>query len=267
MRNWNLVIMGMKGSGKSVLSKHLLSYAPRAIVLDRMGEYTDGAIFNDWRESVEFWRAHLAADWHIIFRGHNPAAHLAWIDVLTDAQLKAAEMGQPLPPVALFVEESSFYSNTHNIGPILDALYTKGRHGYISVVSIVQRLTQIHPIIRDQSDEWITLRLRSFPSVVAERFTREDLERIPTLRTLTPDLTPRYGVHYLTDSGESDIFGPWARTLRERSAQRIYKDVPGAGNRPGSIGLDSIETAPVYTTGQPLPGRSNNHKRGFSDGD
>lgn len=225
MRNRNLVLTGMPGSGKSVFTRSLVAVAPRVLILDRQAEYTDGAIYTDWRESVDFWRANLAADWHIIFRGDNPEAHLAWIDLMAEAQLA----DKSLPPVALILEESSYYSKTHYMDAVLDRVYTKGRHGRINIVSIVQRMTQIHPVIRDVSDVWVVFRSRTLPGVIAERFTSDDLDRIPRLEKLLPNVEPKYGVHYLTDTGEDDILGPWARSLVDSERPTIEPDFDVSG--------------------------------------
>ena len=206
MNNRNVVLIGMTGAGKTVYAKNMLAVTPRAVVLDIQGEYEDGEVFYDWRESVDFWRAHMAEDWHIIFRGEDRSEHLAWIDILTQAQ-NDRDLG--LPPIGLFVEESSYYSDTHVIPSVLDRVYTKGRHGRISVVTVVQRLTQIHPIIRDMSPVWISFRVRSAPGVLREKFPSEDLERLPYLETLIPNVRPEYGKHFLTDTGEVDPLAGW----------------------------------------------------------
>lgn len=207
--NFNVLLIGMIGTGKTQMGLRFLARSPRALVLDRQSEYEGGAIFTDFRSATSFFLEHRRDNWQIVYQDMNPDAHLAWIDLLFECQ-----MNEELPPVALFLDESSYYSTSHNVGAILDKLYTKGRHARISTFTTVQRMTQINPIIRDQSHVWISLRLKSFPSDMKERFSRADLERIPFLEDITPDVTPTYGQHYLTDVGDYEFFEKWSRVLQ-----------------------------------------------------
>lgn len=207
--NFNPLLIGMIGTGKTQMGLRFLARSPRAVVLDRQAEYEGGAIFTDFATATTFFLENMRENWQIIYQDENPDSHVAWMDFLFQCQ-----MNLELPPVALFLDEASYYSTSHNVDPILDKIYTKGRHARISTFTAVQRMTQINPIIRDQSHIWISLRVKSYPADMKQRFSREDLERIPFLEDITPDVTPTYGQHYLTDVGDYPFFDKWCRVLQ-----------------------------------------------------
>lgn len=202
------LIVAQTGAGKTNFAKLLASVTPRLIILDRKNEY-DGPVFDDFRELLDFLLEHPQEDFHAIFRDRRPLAHLGVMDMVAEMQEK-----EKLPPLAILAEESSYYSETNNISPIVNRAYTAGRHGQLSMMSVIQHPSQIHPIIRSSSDMWISLRMREVTSVMKEVFPKEDQKRIPLLKTLFPGTTPVYGTHFLTDTGEPDPIGVYARALR-----------------------------------------------------
>lgn len=212
MNNTNIMVLGQTGAGKSNLSRYLLRLTPRAFILDRKGEYQDGAVFTDFSECLSFFKQHMEKDWHIIYHPRESSditmEFVAWMDILWAAQNEF-----DLPPLGLFIEEASFLSSTHNVEKSVEKIYTLGREPQISTVTISQRDTQINKLLRTQTHMWVTLRQRNPSSDVKEVFTSEDLEKMPKLKTLMPKTVPKYGVHYLTDLGDVELGKFWLKHL------------------------------------------------------
>jgi hypothetical protein len=209
------MVMGMTGSWKTSLARYLLKITPRAFVFDPADDYDDGAIFYDQKTASDFYLENAERDYHLIYRG-DQETFLAWLDVIYQSQRY-----MNLKPVGVFMEESSFYSTSHTIPKALDTIYTKGRRQRISVITVVQRDTQIHPLIRAQSPLWITMRQRKFSTDTKELFTSDELDRIPKLETFTPLLgAPIEGKHYIPDQPNFPLVESWSSLMRAENGQR-----------------------------------------------
>lgn len=49
------MIFGMRGSGKSTLTRRLSEVYPRRIVFDRLHEWSDGIVFRSFMEFASLW--------------------------------------------------------------------------------------------------------------------------------------------------------------------------------------------------------------------
>lgn len=208
LKNLNTLIIGATGTGKTTFARRLLSLSPRAVVLDRMEEYDEGAVFYSFRESVEFFRGNLRDDFHIIYRGENQIEFFGWLDIIFQAQSLP-----DMPPIGVFLEEASFYSTSHELDPILENVVTKGRRRRISVVSVVQWEAQQNPVIRANSTLWIALRQVSFQADTKQRFSPGERDRIMALETLTPGVEPVAGRHFVTHPPGLDPEAAWSEAM------------------------------------------------------
>jgi energy-coupling factor transporter ATP-binding protein EcfA2 len=210
LNNLNVLILGQTGSGKTSLAKHLLALTPRAFVFDPRDDYAHVAPFYGFRPAVDFYLEHHARDFHLVYRG-EPETYVAWLDILFRAQRQYTD-----PPLGIFLEESSLYSSSHKIDTFLERAYTQGRRQRINIVTVVQRDTQIHPIIRANSHVWISLRQRKFSSDVKELYTADELDRISRLKTYMPGIGPPIeGTHYIPDQPDFPLVETWTKLVRD----------------------------------------------------
>lgn len=210
MNNLNALLIGQTGSGKTSFAKYLLGRTPRAFVFDPRDDYDSAPPFYEFKPALDFYARHHRRPFHLIYRG-DPKTFVAWLDILFRVQRMHND-----PPLGVFLEESSLYSSSHVIDQYLERIYTQGRRQRINIVTVTQRDTQIHPIIRANSHVWISLRQRKFSSDVKQVFTSDDLDKLPQLKTFTPmSGAPIEGVHYLSDIPDFPLVERWSSLLQE----------------------------------------------------
>lgn len=220
MKNLNVLILGQTGAGKTSLAKYLLARTPRAFVFDPRDDYDTSPAFYTYDAAAEFYRQNHALDFHLIYRG-PPDTYVAWLDILFQTQRHHSD-----PPLAVFLEESSLYSDSHSIDKYLETIYTQGRRQRISIVTVTQRDTQINPIIRANSHVWISMRQRKFSTDVKQMFTPDELERMQRLSVFTPvSGDPVEGTHYLPDEPDFPLLERWRQIVQD-SAEITPPDAP-----------------------------------------
>lgn len=207
MRNALVTITGQKGSGKTQMSNRLIAAAPRALILDRMYEYENGPIFTDYAESLK----HIARHWRApqfrtVMRYIHDDDYKNFFRFLAETADRC-----PSLPVSVFVEEADFFMSPHMIDPGLSYLYRYGRHFRINLVTIARGDTDIHRDAVQNADAFVVMRSRKFSREMREKFDAEELERIRELDTLTPDVEPVKGTHYLTYPDDVDPFDLWRK--------------------------------------------------------
>lgn len=218
----DIALLGQKGAGKTQFARRLLQITPRAIVWDQIDDYTNGAILHSLAEARDFLSHNRGRDFHLIYRdSFNDKANLALMEIAYGMQ-----QHESLPPIGLFFEEASFYSSSHSVPDIIDRISTKGRHFKINVLNITQRDTQINPILRANAGYIVSMRQKKLSSDMRDIFTTEELSIIQNLQPLTPRDKPQYGVHYITDPPEADIFRIWARSVTGRTGSDLPIDGP-----------------------------------------
>jgi len=208
LKNLNTLLIGTTGSGKTTLAKRMLSCSPRAIVLDTESEYEDGAVMEDFRQAVEFMRDTRRTDFHLIFRSDSVHELFGIMDCCYQMQRL-----ESLPPLAIFLEEASLYSTSHELDPILERLMTKGRRQCLNVVTVCQWESQQHVMIRAMSRLWVALQQYTLSGDMQKRFSVGQRSDIMTLEPLVPGVEPEYGKHYVTSPPEFDVQGAWIEAV------------------------------------------------------
>lgn len=210
MNNLNTLILGQTGSGKTSFAKRMAAITPRAFLFDPRDDYEHVPAYYDFASAAAFYAENHARPFHLVYRGPIDT-YVAWLDLLFQGQRIEGD-----PPLGIFLEESSLYSSSYKIDDYLERVYTQGRRQQISVVTVTQRDTQIHPIIRANSHVWLSMRQRKFSSDVREIFTGEELDRITALERYTPmhENLPEEGKHYVIDPPDFPIFEKWADIMK-----------------------------------------------------
>lgn len=193
-----LLVTGQKGAGKTTFARHLLTLTDRAIVLDIRGHDYDYGILTHSYMAAE---SYLLDRWHdrfrVICRFRNDAEYLGLLQLVVALQ-ENDEFNQPdrWQPVTVFLEEIDTFSSSHSCEREVEYLYKYGRHHGINLIGVVRADTETHPNIRRNSDVIVALRQFKLSSDFQKYF--ENHERLATLETLTPEMEPELGRHFLT---------------------------------------------------------------------
>lgn len=204
MKSSHLLLLGQTGSGKTSLARILVDPVPRLVVFDQSRDGiwdTIGGAFHEPGRAVDFLYDHAEDDFQAVFRFRKAETYLPILGALYE--LHAA---RDLPPLVVVLEESTVWSETHEIPPELEAVATRGRREGLVLVSIAQETTQLNPTVRRQAFLQVALRHSGMPTDLRQQLTREDRERVKQLETVTPYTTPRYGDHFLTVPPDVDPY-------------------------------------------------------------
>lgn len=137
------LIFGKRGSGKSYLAARLLEATERIVIYDTLGEYRQGAVFDNVGDLARFWHRNHGLRFRLIYRPTDPEgefeqiANLVWL----------------CGDVTFLVEEIDIFSSPHQIGPAFQNVVQRGRHKNISLVGISQRPFGIHRLLTSQAKE------------------------------------------------------------------------------------------------------------------
>ena len=130
------LVIGKRGSGKSLLAKHLISKTNRLVIYDIMSEYIDGVTFDDTIRSglVEFWRQVYQGDFRIIYRPLNPKREIDWL----------AEAVFALGNLTFVVEEIDSVCTSFDMPRPIQAIVQRGRHRNIEMIGVTPAPFGIH---------------------------------------------------------------------------------------------------------------------------
>lgn len=140
-----ILIIGIRGTGKSYLCKKMLEGEKRLFIYDVMGEYTSGVIFD--RDSLPelgtFWRRFYKKDFRLIYRPIEDDVEMQLI----------AELIYQLGDVTFVVEEVDTVAETHNIPFMFRYILRRGRHRNIKLIGITPSPFGIHRDLTRQAKE------------------------------------------------------------------------------------------------------------------
>lgn len=208
MRNCVVTVVGQKGSGKTTLAKLLIASAPRAVIIDRLFEHEGDFVTANCEDALDY----LATNWRGQFRlvaRFNQDEHYA----LLFRYLSYTTQKIPAQPISVLIEEEDFFASPASIEPTLDYMYKYGRHSRINLLGVARGDTDLHRSIIGNSDCLISMRMHKFSKEMREKFDASELENLRRMETLTPNLTPIKGTHYLvypdTPEKSVDPFALW----------------------------------------------------------
>ena len=123
------LIFGKRGSGKSVLAKHLIRNESRLVVFDIMSEYGPyGVTFEteDMPCLTAFWRQVFKGSFRIVYRPVDPKAEIDWL----------AEAVYVLGNVTFLVEEIDSVCNPYDMPWAMKQVVQRGRHKNIQLIGV-----------------------------------------------------------------------------------------------------------------------------------
>jgi len=148
------VVLGMRGSGKSTLSRKLASCFGRLVVFDRLQEHTDGVIVNDFRAFSGAWKTlwnkknfKIIIQFDIEEKSEEQDAFFS--EVLRVCYKSNRLMGIPL---CILIEEVHFYAAPTSINKWLFECVLTGRHSKLSIIANSQRPASIHKALISQAN-------------------------------------------------------------------------------------------------------------------
>lgn len=219
MRNLNLAIIGQIGAGKTQMVKRLLGRASRVVVLDPLCDYEEGTVIESFEEAARFWVQHRRdKKFTLIFRGRAGVSFSDDANALTPFRyllrlIAHSQRVDKLPPLALILEESTFYAERNNPWNEVKAIYLYGRRWKINTISVAQSDVDISTQVRRNSQAIIALR-NVKPSADFARYFGDDLNRMAELEKVLPTSKPQNGKHYLTYPPGMDVLREWEEINR-----------------------------------------------------
>lgn len=139
------LVIGKRGSGKSVLTKHLIRSDSRLVVYDIMSEYVNGVTFDDaqMRELVKFWRHSYRQSFRIIYRPLSPKVEIEWL----------AHCVFALGDLTFVVEEIDAICTPFDIPLPMQAIIQRGRHKNIELIGVTPAPFGIHRDLTRQAKD------------------------------------------------------------------------------------------------------------------
>jgi len=144
-KNLIIVIFGKKGSGKTNLTKYLLSKTSSnksLFIWDFLGEYGDyGYVFTDVIELLKYLKGHKPP-YKIVFQSDN----LEDFDKLCQIVYKVGN-------TILMIEETDAICNPTSISQNFAYIIRYGRHFNIDIIGITRRPYEINRLLTAQADK------------------------------------------------------------------------------------------------------------------
>ena len=143
--------MGMRGSGKSTLGKHLIQQRNRILIYDTLGEYQKfGVVVQDLNELAKFWYGKTEQPFKIVYQPLDPHGDFP---IICDLVFACGDM-------CFYVEEVDTFlsSNPSGLDREFLNIVQRGRHKNIEMIAITQRPYAMPPILRSQTGVFYNFR-------------------------------------------------------------------------------------------------------------
>lgn len=144
------IVFGMRGCGKSTLTREISSIHARRVVIDRLREWDDPnqETVSNFNEFCEWWVNNYHRDEFTVVcqfsLGSSMEANSAEFDsILRTVYLTERESPYPRG-ICLVVEEIHFWSSPYSLSDWLTECVYTGRHAGISIVANAQRPASVH---------------------------------------------------------------------------------------------------------------------------
>jgi len=227
-------VVGRKGMGKSFLTRKIVAEAPRAIILDTLGEYDGRGMDVVWGRDRSI-RAMAAA-------AKKRRYKLALRGLDEDEMLDALEMVYEIPDSLVVVEEASMVCRASFLPREMAQLVRYGRHREISQLYIARRPSELPRDLTAQSDLVITLQQKEPRDILYLRATGFDEGELIALSRLPDDKARGYILVH------GDLAAAPLPVLEQLARQ---KPLPGTS---GKLDLTGAEDDATDQAAEPEPG-------------
>lgn len=148
-------ILGMRGCGKTFLSRKIQELYPRVIVIDVTGEYSDGVECHTFEEFCTALENSLnQSNFRIIFHSDMDAGvdeKLVIENIIRLTMKRSSAHEAKFNNLLLVLEEVQHYSNSHSLPHYMRQCYLIGRHHGVALLATSQRPAEVHKTIISQS--------------------------------------------------------------------------------------------------------------------
>lgn len=145
-----ILIMGIRGTGKSTKVKEILSERKRVFIYDTLGEYTSGVIIQDLATLSDVWLKVYDKNFKIIYQPINPVEDFS---LICDLVFECGDMTFCIEEIDTFVP-----NNPQGLDFNFCNIVQRGRHKNIELIGITQRPYTIPPLLRSQCKRLISFR-------------------------------------------------------------------------------------------------------------
>lgn len=142
-----ILIMGRRGCGKSYLSKKIQSVWPRRIIIDSLGEYTEGEhVFNflEFSDKLKYFKSNQINQFEVVYQ-FDPENELS-----EEEFNQILRIAYYLGNVQIVIEEIQLYSSPHKMPRWLKNCLLTGRHQNLSLLFTTQRPGELNKTIFSQ---------------------------------------------------------------------------------------------------------------------
>lgn len=174
-----LSVVGMRGCGKTTLSRRLQSAWPKQVIIDPVREYSDGIVvsnFSEFAEKMQELKRKNSKNFRLIFQ-FKPGIENK--EEIFDAILHVCyEFGH----IQIVIEEVQTLTTTGKIPPWLKECLFTGRHKGLSLLFVTQRPGQLNKNILSQCSHVFCGQLHDLNDIsYLKNFLKEKSDELPNL--------------------------------------------------------------------------------------
>jgi len=150
------VVLGMRGCGKSTLTRILSSQHPRLVVFDIVDEWKGNFfVVHNFNEFANIWRENFTRDeYTIVVKFDYGASRELMNDIVSQIVSLMWRTGKDSGlETGVVFEEAQFYFPNHGMHPNFMHLITTGRHARINMICNTQQPAEISKLLISQSSE------------------------------------------------------------------------------------------------------------------
>lgn len=146
------LIIGIRGSGKSTLTKYFSDTFDRVIIFDRLKEHQDEHVISNLAQFQSYWhKFHEQESFKFIVQLSSAKNDELFqsevneiLNIIYETGFRKNRAGIPQNTTLLVFEELQFFCTPYSIIPSLKECILTGRHANITLIANTQRPANIH---------------------------------------------------------------------------------------------------------------------------